>query len=341
MKTTPANKESGVSRRACLKRTVLAAGALAAAGATSQSNDAVKPSELGPASTRKQNFRFVIIPKVAHPWFEEVRKGALMQADLLKKQAGIGVTIDYLPPSSAGLNEQNSILDRATATHPDGIAFDPVDAISKMPLIGKIRAQGIPIIVFDSPSPEAGITSVGNDFSQQGVIAAERLVRLIGEKGKVAVMQGFPTAPNHKERYEAQVAVLKKYPGISIVDGGIDNDDVRMAQHQAAAVLAANPDLSGYLCCDAAGPIGIAAAVKKAGKAGRIKVVGMDGIGPILEAIKEGIIEATAATKPRMQGSMSVLMLWQASLGVQLPRKIDTGIDVISRENVESFLASL
>jgi hypothetical protein len=35
-----------------------------------------------------------------------------------------------------------------------------------------------------------------------------------------------------------------------------------------------------------------------------------------------------------------LLMLWQASLGVQIPRSIDTGIDVITAENVDSFLAS-
>jgi ribose transport system substrate-binding protein len=35
---------------------------------------------------------------------------------------------------------------------------------------------------------------------------------------------------------------------------------------------------------------------------------------------------------------MSVLMLWQASLGVQIPQAIDTGIDVITQENVDRYL---
>jgi ribose transport system substrate-binding protein len=287
----------------------------------------------------KKNFRFAIVPKVAHPWFEEVHKGAMEQAGLLNRELGIGISIDYLAPASAGVTEQNSTLKKAVDTQPDGIAIDPVDALANLPAINEARKRGVPIIVFDSPSPEPGITGVGNDFSEQGRIAAERLVGLIGESGKVAVMQGFPTAPNHKERYEAQIAVLKRYPRITIVDGGIDNDDVPTARQQAMAVLAANPDLSGYLCCDASGPIGIAAAVKEAGKAGKVKVVGMDGIRPILEAIKEGILESSASSIPRLQGSMSVLMLWQASLGVQIPRKIDTGINVITRQNVDEFLA--
>jgi ribose transport system substrate-binding protein len=288
---------------------------------------------------KKRNLRFVIIPKCAHPWADEVHKGAKAQAKLLGEQLGIDVIVDYLAPSYAGVDEQNSLLESAAATQPDGVAVDPVAAVDHMPSIRKIRQRGMPIILFDSPSPEPGMTSVGNDFAQQGTIAAERLAGLIGGRGKVAVMRGFPSAPNHKQRYEAQVAVLKTHAGISIVDGGTDNDDIETAERQAAAVLGANPDLRGYLCCDAAGPIGIAAAVRKAGKIGDVAVVGIDGIRPILDAVKEGIIESSAATIPAMQGSMSILMLWQASLGVPIPQRVDTGIDLITPETVDSFLA--
>ena len=208
-----------------------------------------------------------------------------------------------------------------------------------MTAINRVRDQGIPVVLFDSASPDGSITSVGNNFAQQGVIAAERLAKLIGYTGKVAVMQGYPTAPNHKERYEAQVEVLKKYQNITALDGGIDNDDIETARQQASSVLESHPDLSGYLCCDASGPIGIATAIKEAGKAGKVKVVSMDAIKPILDAIKQGVIDSSSATIPKMQGSMSVLMLWQASLGVQMPQAIDTGIDVITQENVDRYLA--
>lgn len=283
--------------------------------------------------------RFTIVPKVAHPWFDEVVKGARAQATVLGRELGVDAVVDYMPPRVADVAEQNAILERAAGSHPTGIAVDPVDALGRLAAISRIRDQGIPLVIFDSPSPDAGITSVGNDFAQQGVIAAERLVKLIGYVGKVAVMRGYPTAPNHKQRYDAQVGILGKYPDITVVDGGADNDDIETARQQAATLLAAHPDLSGYLCCDASGPIGIAIAIKAAGRAGRVKVVGMEGIRPILEAIKEGAIDSSAATLPRVQGSMSVLMLWQASLGVRLPQAIDTGIDVITQDNVDRYLA--
>jgi ribose transport system substrate-binding protein len=288
---------------------------------------------------KKRSLHFVIVPKCAHPWADEVHEGANAQARLLSEQLGIDVAVEYIAPSCAGVDEQNSALASAAATQPDGIAVDPVAALDELSSIREIRQRGVPIILFDSPSPEPGMTSVGNDFAQQGTIAAERLVGLIGGRGKVAVMRGFPSAPNHRERYEAQLAVLKRYPGVSIVDGGSDNDDIGTAEREATAVLGANPDLRGYLCCDAAGPIGIAAAVRKAGKIGAVAVVGMDGIRPILDAVKAGVLESSASTMPAMQGSMSILMLWQASLGAPIPQRVDTGIDLITPENVDSFLA--
>lgn len=286
-----------------------------------------------------RTLRFIIIPKVAHPWFDEVNKGAQVQAEILSGALGVEVQIDYRPPSISDVIEQNAILENVAKSHPSGIAVDPVDAVSHIAAINRIRDQGIPVVLFDSPSPDGSITSIGNNFAQQGIIAAERLIKLIGYTGKVAVMQGYPTAPNHKERYEAQMEVLKKYPGITVVDGGIDNDDIETARQQALSVLESHPDLNGYLCCDASGPIGIATAIKEAGKAGKVKVVSMDGIKPILDAIKQGVIDSSSATIPKMQGSMSVLMLWQASLGVQIPQAIDTGIDVITQENVDRYLA--
>lgn len=284
--------------------------------------------------------RFAIIPKVAHPWFTEVHRGALAQAQFLQEQLGNRITVDYLPPAAASVGQQNSVLAQVAATNPSGIAIDPLDTPAKLPAMAAARDQGIPVLVFDSPLSDPAFPSVGNDFAEQGALAAQRLINLIGESGEVAIMQGVPTAPNHRQRYEAQLDLLRKYAAITIIDGGIDNDDIPTAGREAAAVLASHPNLRGYLCCDASGPIGIAAAIRAAGKVGKVKAVGMDGIEPILREVKDGVLDSSVATIPSMQGSMVLLMLWQASQGIRIPQKIDTGIDVITSDNVNDFLAS-
>ena len=61
--------------------------------------------------------------------------------------------------------------------------------------------QGIKITIFDSVSPDGmELTSIGNDFCEQAKIASDKLVKLIGVKGEVAIMMGVPTTPNHMIR---------------------------------------------------------------------------------------------------------------------------------------------
>jgi len=300
------------------------------------------PTPTGTTGTQtggeKKELTFVIVPKVVHPWFDEVNKGAQKQAELLSKQLGVKVNIEYRAPETADVAEQNRVLEQAAVTKPNGIAVDPLDYEGNKAVIDEIRKQGIPVVIFDAPAPEgSGLTSVGNDFAEQASVAAEKLAELIGYKGKVAVMQGVPTAPNHMERYQAHLATLAKYPDIEVIDGGIDNDSVQEAQSQAAAVLAANPDLVGYLNCDACAT-GIAAAIEEAGKVGQVKFVSMDNLIEILEYVKKGTITATSSTIPQMQGSMAVLMLWQASLGMDIPKVVDTGIAYIDQSNIDEWI---
>ncbi|NLL36905.1 MAG: sugar ABC transporter substrate-binding protein [Fretibacterium sp.] len=286
----------------------------------------------------KKDLVFVIVPKCVHAWFDEVNKGAVVQAEALSKQLGVNVKVDYRAPQNADVVEQNTVLEQAAATRPDGIALDPVDYEGSKAVIKEIQERGIPVVLFDAPAPEgSGLTSVGNDFSEQARLAAEKLAEIVGYKGKIAVMQGFPSAPNHAERYQAHLDTLAKYPDIEVIEGGIDNDNIEVAQSQAAAVLAANPDLVGYLNCDACGS-GVAAAIEEAGKAGKVKFVSMDNLIEILEYVKKGTITATSSTIPQMQGSMSVLMLWQASIGMEIPKIVDTGIAYIDETNIDHWI---
>lgn len=94
----------------------------------------------------RKALRFVIIPKVDHPWFEEVRRGALRQAHLLQEKLGDEISVDYVPPARAGVKLQNSVLAEVAATMPSGILIDPVDVIAKMPAMAATREQGVPVV---------------------------------------------------------------------------------------------------------------------------------------------------------------------------------------------------
>ena len=280
---------------------------------------------------------FYIVPKVVHEWFDAVDAGAQAEAKALTKVLGINVKVEYRAPVSADVTEQNRILETAAATNPAGIAIDPLDFEGSRSIIEEIKAKGIPVIIFDAVVP--GYTSIGNNFTEQAVLEADDIATRLNGRGKVAVMHGVPTAANHAERYNAMFARFKeKWPGIQAIDGGASQDNIETSQQQAAAIIAANPDLAGYLCVDAAAPIGIATAINEAGKKGQITFVGAENLLQILNFVKDGTIVCTYSTKPQMQGAMAVLMMLQAYTGEDVPQFIDTGILYIDQKNIDQWI---
>ncbi len=281
---------------------------------------------------KQASYRFVIIPKVVHPWFDLVNQGAKMAATMIEQQTGSKVTIEYRAPQKADVVEQNQIFERAIATKPDGITIDLLDEKANKAVIEESLKQGVPVVVFDSEPPQGmDLTFVGNDFCEQAQIASRRLVEMLGGKGEVAIMMGVPTAVNHKIRAECHEKLFKQHPDIKLVAKGIDNDEIETAQKQAAAIMQANPNLKGWVSCDAAGPIGVGIAIKEAGKVGKVLSVGLDDLPQMIDLIKEGVADSSASTKPRTQGYWAVISMWQAKMGALMPKRIDTGIGVITK----------
>ncbi|MFV0358520.1 substrate-binding domain-containing protein [Tropicimonas sp.] len=296
---------------------------------------AMVPAQDMPGMTKKDSYRFVVIPKVVHPWFDLVNDGAKQAAAVIEAQTGSKVQIDYSAPQQADVVQQNQIIESSIATRPDGIAIDLLDASGNRASLEEALGQGIPVTIFDSVPPEGmDLTSIGNDFCEQAEIAAHRLAELLGGEGEVAIMMGVPTAPNHAIRAECHQKTFDSYPDITVVATGIDNDSIETAQKQAAAIMQANPNLKGWVACDAAGPIGIGQAIQEAGKVGEVLLVGLDNLAEMKQLIRDGVADSSSSTKPEMQGYWSVMAMWQQAVGIEAPKYFDTGIAVLTRDNV-------
>lgn len=293
-----------------------------------------------PVTAQEQDsYRFVIVPKVVHPWFDLVHEGARDAAEYLERTAGVDVELEYRAPQQANVQEQNQILERSIATRPDGIAIDLLDPAANRRILKEVQQRDIQLVAFDSVPPEGMVfTSIGNDFCQQARIAAERLVDLLDGEGQVAIMQGVPTAPNHRIRYECHKEVFAGHPGIEVVAEGIDMDEIERAQQQAAAIMQANPGLDGWVASDAAGPVGIGQAIKEAGLQDQVELVGLDNLPDMLELIREGVADSSSSTRPHIQGFYSVMMLYDAANGIVTPKTIDTGILFITDDNLDGEL---
>ncbi|MEO0385411.1 MAG: substrate-binding domain-containing protein [Pseudomonadota bacterium] len=282
------------------------------------------------------SYRFVVVPKVVHPWFDLVNDGAQAAAAALEAQTGSDIEIVYSAPTSADLVQQNQIVESAIATRPDGIAVDLLDPEGNRASLEDAQERDIPLVLFDSVPPEGmQITYIGSDFCEQAKIAARRLVEILDGEGQVAIMQGVPTAPNHAIRAECHRELFAEHPGIEVVAEGIDMDDIQLAQSQAASIMQANPELDGWVATDAAGPIGIGQAIIEAGKVGEVQLVGLDNLAEMLDLIRDGVADSSSASQPQLQGWYSVMMLWAQANDMPVPLFIDTGNAFINADNVD------
>ncbi len=286
-------------------------------------------------TVKKDSYRFVVVPKVVHPWFDKVNEGAQAAAAAIKAQTGSNVEVIYSAPQSADVVQQNQIIDSALATQPDGLALDLLDPSGNRASLEEAQNQKIPLVIFDSIPPEGmAIPYIGSDFCEQAKMAARRLVEVLGGEGEVAIMQGVPTAPNHSIRAECHRQVFAEHPGIKVVAEGIDNDSIETAQQQAAAIMQANPNLKGWVASDAAGPIGIGQAIVEAGKQGQVTLVGLDNLPEMLDMIRDGVADSSSASQPELQGYWSVMLLWAQATGAKVPGYLDTGNAFLTKENV-------
>lgn len=286
-------------------------------------------------TTKKDAYRFVVVPKVVHPWFDKVNEGAQAAAAAIKAQTGSNVEVIYSAPQAADVVQQNQIIDSALATQPDGLALDLLDPSGNRASLEEAQNQKIPLVIFDSVPPEGmAIPYIGSDFCEQAKVAARRLVEVLGGEGEVAIMQGVPTAPNHSIRAECHRQVFAEHPGIKVVAEGIDNDSIETAQQQAAAIMQANPNLKGWVASDAAGPIGIGQAIVEAGKQGKVTLVGLDNLPEMLDMIRDGVADSSSASQPELQGYWSVMLLWAQATGAKVPGYLDTGNAFLTKENV-------
>ena len=73
-------------------------------------------------------------------------------------------------------------------------------------------------------------------------------------------------------------------------------------------------------------------------KSGKFVVVSFDTLPPQLKLLKEGLATTLVGQRPYKMGTGSIDLLNTLSKGGSVPKITDTGVDVVTAANVDSFL---
>ncbi len=285
--------------------------------------------------------------KSIHPFWDQVEKG-------MRDAAGpAGIQVEFYVPTKEDARKQAEKVKSWVAVGVDGILFAASDPQTVGPAIRDAMARDIPCVAMDTDAPDSGrLAYVGTDNYEAGKVAARTLGDLLGGRGKVCIATGSLTASNSLERIRGFKEVLAKdYPGITVLpEILVDNEDRAVAEQKAKAKIAAEPDLAAFFGVYALNGPACANAVKSAGKQGKIKVVCFDTTAEHMNMLKSGMIDAAVGQRPYLMGKKGLELLAlvmkkgpEEALRESGARNgaIDTGVDVVRREDVESYRARL
>jgi len=289
----------------------------------------------GCARSGKKPLTFALVPKLLdNPVFNMAKIGAEDAA----KELG-GIQIEWTAPVVSDAAQQANIVEGLIERGVDGIAISANDPDALKEVIDRALEAGIPTICFDSDSPNSRrLTFYGTNNLEAGRKVAELLVEAMGPEGTVAIMTGTPGADNLEVRIQGVKEVLGQYPKIKIVSIQACDDDISKGVAQVEAVLQAHPDLGGWAMVGGwplfTPPPGPLASVKPPGKT---KVVAFDALPEELDYVRQGYVYALVAQKLYEWGYQSVKILHGIINGQKYPSFVDSGVDIVKKENVEEY----
>ncbi|MDX6647406.1 MAG: ribose transport system substrate-binding protein [Miltoncostaeaceae bacterium] len=281
----------------------------------------------------------VILKGLDNPFFVAMFEGARAEAS----RVGARVTIR----AATGIGDLAGQATRARALAAAGQACYVANPIDRTNLIDPLRGVGRPVVNVDSvidpaAARRAGIsiaTYVGTDNAAAGALAARAMQALLPRGGDIALVGGLALDISSHQRLAGFVRHARRTNLRIAVRVAADFDRTK-AQLAAQRVMWARPAVVGFFAANDEMALGISDAVRAAGGPGKVKIIGVDGIPEVLDAISSGSITATVSQYPYAMGQMAVRACVVAARGATLPAWVKAPIALVTRANVGRALAT-
>jgi len=253
------------------------------------------------------------------------------------------VQVDIKLPPNGTLDEQNQILQNLSSQGYDAIAVSSIAPSDQTAQLDDIAGR-THLLTFDSDAAKSKrLLYIGTNNYAAGKVLGGEIVKLLPKGGKIAVFVGTFAADNAAQREKGIEDAIAGH-GIEIVDKREDNTDRARARSNVEDIVNARRDLSMVVGLYNYNGSAIAAALEGLGKKGSVLAAVFDEDEGTLDGIAQGSIQVTVVQKPFMFGYLA--SKWMHDLATKgdaakavLPpeRVIDTGVEVINRDNLKEF----
>jgi ribose transport system substrate-binding protein len=276
-----------------------------------------------------------VIPKgVSHSFWQTVKAGA----DAAGKDLNVNI-IWKGPAQETAYSEQINIVEDMINQRVDGIVLAPSHGDSLVPMVVRAQREGIPLTIFDSGiSTETYLSYVSTDNRHGGVVAARRMGEKLGGKGKVAILGVKKGSVSTDEREEGfRETIQKEFPGIALVSL-IFYGEANAAKSLSVTedVLTSHPDLTGLFASNESSTVGAVRAIRQRNLVGKVTLVGFDATSDLVQNVRDGAIDSLVLQNPFKMGYEGVKTIVDKLNGKQPERRIDTGVSLLTKQNVDA-----
>jgi ribose transport system substrate-binding protein len=276
-----------------------------------------------------------IIPTQLSPSYIEVQKCA--------KEVALENNIEYIPMApikSYNVEEQIRMVEDLIQKKVNAIIISPGDSRGIVPAIEKANQAGIPVITgFVEAAGGKVATHVAVDNYELACLQAEYMVKNLGGKGDIIILEGTPGTTPAQLRLRGYRDTLNKYPEIKVLASQTANFVRDMGMKVTENLLQRFPKIDAVLSANDWMSLGALEAIDAAGRSGSIKVYSCDCTKEAMEAIKEGRLASTMDMDYRVQGRLSMEAAIKVLKGEKLPPRIGPPVSVVDKSNVDAAIA--
>ncbi len=237
------------------------------------------------------------------------------------------------------LGKQSSQIEDFLTQKVDAIILCPVDSRGIGPAIKKANDAKIPVFTADIAAKEGEtVCHIASDNVAGGGLAGEYLAKILGGKGKVAII-GQPTITSVLDRVQGFKDAIAKYPGITVV-ADVNGEGVRDKAMQAASdILQGHPDLNGIFGINDDSALGALDAVQQYNRA-NVNIIGYDATPPAADAITKGTaLKADVIQYPKKIGETTIEKIKEYFSGAQLPKVVPVEVGIVDKDALQKAAA--
>jgi ribose transport system substrate-binding protein len=289
--------------------------------------------------TRKPRIPVIVKDSTSSYWQSVLAGARKAGQDLGAEVVALGAQ------SETDAGAQIALLRSAVAAKPAAVVIAPAQFAALGKPIDE-AAKNVKIVAIDSPADSQAMTALlATDNANAGRMAADAIATAIKRsyadaEGDVAIIAGAPGVAALEERAKGFAEQLAaSYGALDIVAHAVADGEAASGAKIMAGLIAGHPELRGVFASDLAMTQGAAQVLAKTPNnttGDKINLIGFGADASVVKLLQDGAIAALVVPDPFRMGYDGVKTALAAARGEHVPARIDTGVVLVTKANLNS-----